>query len=264
MENSPQLSIERSENHLALPDTSVSAGADPSIGVGKVVLCTLTPGLVTLEYVQSLIGLRETELSRPRSEHKLSNVVFDRCGSLVHMGRNKVTELIHRSYVEEWMLWVDDDIQFPPTLLDDLLEFADPTHRPVISASYKHALEQLVPSAFYYDTSPTPHPVTGGSYKTFLPISEEEFANRLASSPVHPLFKVDGVGTGCLLIHRSILDRLSQSYPPPIQYFHTDISEDGVIMGEDLSFCYRLRQLGIPIFCRGDIKLRHVQRCLYE
>lgn len=258
MESSPaSIFHDSAENDLA--DINTSAGAD--IAVGKVVLCTISNGRPTLQYVESLINFREHDRV---NGCRMTNIILEPSSALTHISRNKVCENVHLNYKEEWMLWIDDDIQFDVHLVDQLLEYADPVLRPVITASYKHPLPTgLVPSAFKYDWAPEPHPLHKDKYKTFLPIGQEEFDKRAKIAWQH-LIRIDGAGTGCMLIHRSVLKTFLDNHFYPIAWFHTDISEYDVVLGEDLTFCYRLMKLGIPLYCRTDIQLRHIKTVAYE
>ncbi len=60
---------------------------------------------------------------------------------------------------------------------------------------------------------------------------------------------------GCCLIHRSALERIAERYADdPWLWFGRDVMEiDGVRehLGEDLSFCARASQAGIPIYGSG-------------
>lgn len=59
------------------------------------------------------------------------------------------------------------------------------------------------------------------------------------------LEKVDGVGAGCLLMHRDVAKALGR-YP-----------YDMNTGGEDLVLCTKLRELGIPIFVDWDLRCKH-------
>lgn len=55
-----------------------------------------------------------------------------------------------------------------------------------------------------------------------------------------PLLECDAVGTGCMMIHRSVLEAME---PPWFEYRTGSESED-------LTFCYRVRhELGLPVYC---------------
>lgn len=56
------------------------------------------------------------------------------------------------------------------------------------------------------------------------------------------LLGVDAVGTGCILIHRRVLENIKAP-------FHIHFDEDGILtMGTDFAFCERVKEAGFKIF----------------
>jgi len=56
------------------------------------------------------------------------------------------------------------------------------------------------------------------------------------------LLSVDAVGTGCILIHRRVLENIKAP-------FHIRFDEDGILtMGTDFAFCLRAKEAGFEIF----------------
>lgn len=83
--------------------------------------------------------------------------------------------------------------------------------------------------------------------------------------------EVNHIGTGIFLVRRDAMDAmrpLTQLYRPPSQYapyledgrfygFFDTISEKGVYLSEDLSFCRRARESGMPVWALVDEKITH-------
>jgi GT2 family glycosyltransferase len=68
-------------------------------------------------------------------------------------------------------------------------------------------------------------------YKTFNETSNEE------------LVEVDGVGAGCLLIHRKVFEAIEKPY------FLFEYNKDGIIsLGEDFYFCNKAQEVGFKIW----------------
>ena len=65
---------------------------------------------------------------------------------------------------------------------------------------------------------------------------------------------VHGGGLGCALIKRSVFDQIS--YP----YFQWTNYQDGNVLGEDLNFCERCHQAGIPIYVDPRVGCGHLFR----
>ena len=60
------------------------------------------------------------------------------------------------------------------------------------------------------------------------------------------LLKIDGIGLGCLLIHRNVLNKVKFRYKKEINYY------------DDVCFSYDALKLGYEIFVDTRIKCRHV------
>ena len=85
--------------------------------------------------------------------------------------------------------------------------------------------------------------------------------------------EVKDIGTGFLLIKRTVLEKMFQAYPTlkhrnnlnldakfePYMYalFDTMIDKDGTYLSEDYTFCKRWRDIGGKIYAHNDVKLGH-------
>lgn len=150
----------------------------------------------------------------------------------------------------DMILFADSDMEYEDDTLDRLLEYIDPTERPVISGMYMMTLDEGVrPSLFYR--------------KNWKGEDGEDQIRMIAHDPAidgpipeDELVKVDGTGAGCLLIHRSILEAMAKVYGKPRPWFGEDIF-DGVIYGEDFFFNMRTAQMGFPTYVHTGIQLGH-------
>lgn len=77
------------------------------------------------------------------------------------------------------------------------------------------------------------------------------------------LVEVGAVGTGFMAIHRSILETLAAKYDSPVQWFD-EIIYQGNKLGEDLTFCLRVRDLGYPVMVHLDAKVGHYKEILLQ
>lgn len=68
------------------------------------------------------------------------------------------------------------------------------------------------------------------------------------------LIKVDGLGTGIIAIHRSVLEEMK----PP--YFEFTMNEDGTLkVSEDYNFCLKLKEMGVEMFLDLYARAGHVK-----
>lgn len=190
-------------------------------------------------FMSSVVGA----LTSPGSE--LVGSFFDLAsGPVLSIARNTCAEEFLKSG-QEWLWFVDTDTVFAPDVLPRLLALADPVKRPVVSAAVPiggrdprdRTQVTGIPELFWaaYRSDPV-----GG----LKPISVRE--------PVGECERVDAVGTGCVLIHRSVLEAVG---PGPF----CELSSGNAVMGEDLAFCRRADALGIPVHIAGRVRVGHAK-----
>jgi len=191
------------------------------------------PGEVQGAFAESLIGLFAVGVPNGL----VSGWARLETGPVLDKARNEMTERFLATSAD-WMLMVDADMTFNADLLERLLRVADPAERPIVGP--------LCYSMSHAGPWPVLYELRGGQ---FYPIPDP---------PADTLLRVDGAGTGCLLIHRSALERIAASSDWPGQWFdHVYLSRHP--LGEDLSFCVRARQAGLPIWVDTGIPIGHVK-----
>lgn len=168
-------------------------------------------------------------------------------------GRNQIVRLfLERD--EDWLWFVDTDQEWPPETLEALLASADPQERPVMGAlvfSYSAGDAQEIKP-------------------TLWDFTEDGQLGRHLHPPAEPgIHPVAATGTGCLLIHRSVLEGVrdytpaGQSRPlgatswPWFRYGEWDSDQGADVMGEDLMFCLRAGAAGYPIHVDTRIIVDH-------
>jgi len=155
----------------------------------------------------------------------------------VDANRNKMVKNFLEDEENEWLLMIDDDV-VPP---GDILEMID-------------LGEKVVSATVTIKKDGVPHPVIvkqrdDGKYRR---ITMQEYSEEITDKG---LVEVDGVGTGCLLIHRSVLEEMS---PPWFKFLY---NEDGTLkLGEDFYFGQRLRELGQPMYVSSDFVCSHYRK----
>jgi hypothetical protein len=70
--------------------------------------------------------------------------------------------------------------------------------------------------------------------------------------------QVSGTGAACVLIHRSVLEKVAAEYGP-IWYNRVPNTSTGQLISEDLSFCLRTQALQIPIYIHTGVRTTHMK-----
>ena len=158
-------------------------------------------------------------------------------GTLVYDARNQLTQYALEKGGYDFVLWLDSDMTFEPDLLERLMEDIDgkqavtglcfgrrPPFKPCIYKSIRVEKEGL---------GVMPH------------------ADNWYDYPRDQLFEVEGFGFACVLMLMDMLDAMSVYGIP---FFPV------AGLGEDLSFCWRARQLDIRLWCDSRLKIGHIMR----
>ncbi len=133
--------------------------------------------------------------------------------SIVAIARNNAVDEA-RKFGADFLLFLDSDMEFPPTTLLRLL-----LHRQaIVGATYVRRVPpfQVIGRAL----NPQPHPEPNG------------------------LIEMEVMPTGCLLIRMDVFDRL----PRPCFRFGINEQHEQII-GEDFQFCADARRAGFRIWC---------------
>lgn len=160
--------------------------------------------------------------------------------SLVYDSRNLISlYAIENEF--DYVLWLDSDMTFPVDTIDFLMATVDQTRADMVTGIYvkRHFPTEPV----VYKTLQEPKRNEKG-----LPVSQIESYKDipLSGDP----FPVAGCGFGCCLTSVKLLKAVWDAYGPafaPLPW-----------AGEDISFCYRVNQLGYKIYCDPLVKCGHI------
>jgi hypothetical protein len=165
-------------------------------------------------------------------------------------GRNMVVSNFLDKTEAEWLFFVDTDMGFEADALERLVLAADPVTRPVVGGlcfAMKHMgvdgrggfRVMPVPTLFMFAKNPK---------------QGIGFANRFIY-PTDTMLQVAGTGAAFLLIHRSVLEEMRQIHGNA--WFDFVQYGDGTQVSEDLSFCWRLADMQVPLYVHTGIKVTH-------
>lgn len=170
-------------------------------------------------------------------------------GGLVE-SRNLAVQRFLDETPHEWLWFIDTDMGFSPDTVDRLVQAADPAERPVVGALCFGLREmaydglggrRVMPVPTLFNQARTPEGHIG-------------FATRW-KFPADTLVQVAGTGAACLLIHRTVLEKVRAEYGD--SWFDQVRYQDKRLVSEDLSFCYRLAGVGVPVFVHTGVKTNH-------
>jgi hypothetical protein len=151
----------------------------------------------------------------------------------------------------EWLFFVDTDMGFAPDTIERLLEVADPIERPIVAGLCFAQKETAQDGMSGFRTSPR---------VTILDWVDTpdgpKFMGR-ADYPVNTVVKCAGTGSACILIHRSVFERIEAEHGRT--WYNRIAGTDGKPLGEDVSFCVRAGALDIPIHVHTGVKTTHLK-----
>lgn len=148
-------------------------------------------------------------------------------GTLVYIARDKIaSRAINQDYTH--VLWLDADMIFQPTLLDDLMDC-----RKDFVTGVAHSRRPPFVSCLFRRIDDLNH------------LERWECERYPAEA-----FRVAGCGFACVLISTEILRAVQMQYKtcflPELQW------------GEDLTFCRRARAMGFEIYAEPCVRLGHI------
>lgn len=188
----------------------------------KILIAIPSMDTVAAGFAQSLAMLRKVGLC---------SVSFV-CGSLIYDARNKLAYQAVQMEAD-YVMWFDSDMVFKEDTLIRLLKTAEEKKASIVSGLYFRRSAPFTPVAF--DT---------------LTIDDEGAKWTDYKGELTGVHEVGGIGFGCVLVHADVIHDCFAKY-------ETCFSPIGSV-GEDLSFCWRAKQLGYSTYLDCDIKCGHV------
>lgn len=165
--------------------------------------------------------------------------------------RNKTVRAFLEEDKGEWLFWIDTDMGFAADTVDRLLESADPVERPIVGGLCFTQREEESDGMGGWRCRATPTVFDW----TKLDDGQQGFSVRFDYKP-DTLQQCAGTGSACVLIHRSVFERIKAKFGP-VWYdriFNTAMKR---LVSEDLSMCMRAGALGIPLFVHTGVKTSH-------
>lgn len=225
-----------------------------------VTVCLTSGGRPVVEFLVSCLNVERT-----RGPRRVEWVVIPN-GPYMDQGRNRTAYTAMVAHDSEWLLTLDDDLQFTPDHIENLIQWAVEHRIHVAGGVYGSPHDgKTYAVAYRHDTNPD-NLAPDGQPDGYIDLTVDEID---AMDPDDPsTCQVAAVGTGFLLVHRSVMEVMRFIYAPPQPWFaeltvpmpdpRDEMSETiGTHLGEDLTFCRRLWSIGIPVHLAPHIRLTH-------
>jgi hypothetical protein len=216
-----------------------------------VLVAYLHPNVVSHSFSDSLMRLVAYDLANEGRVIRSGGPVMFRCGpgGLVE-ARNDVVRHFLDATECDWLWLVDSDMGFAPDTVDRLVEAADPKERPVVGGLC-FGLRETGPDGMQgWNTQPFP------TIYDWARKPDGEFGFHIRREyPVGALVRAAGTGAACLLIHRSVLQKIRQESGDV--WFERVLYASGKKVAEDLSFCYRVNTVGASVHVHTGVKTTH-------
>lgn len=212
--------------------------------------------LVQPENDKVLIGIPTERVLFPEFVENRDNIVAKLAGRCIgisamkghRVDRNRdqiVQDFLSHPDKPDWLLFLDSDMLFPTDIGMRLMAL----RLPVVGGLYFHRSNHLPFVMTEFDYQPDQY---GRMRRTWLFERQlvYDFLDKEARLPMHDgavaidgakgrIIPCDAVGTGCMMIHRSVLEALE---PPWFEY--REMAES-----EDLTFCYRVKhELDVQVY----------------
>ncbi len=183
-------------------------------------------------------------------------------GVAIDASRNQIVDKLER----DWLFFMDSDQTFPPETLERLLSW----DLPIVSGLYFKPYGKPVPHAYRYmweEAKKYPegeeqadhfyvalvNEVAAYLAKYYDTLVKGDLATAILPGKREDLIECDGVGGGCLLIHKRVFDAIEKPY------FKCN---PNTFIGEDFYFCRKAREAGFKIYLDPSIMCGHKQRDL--
>jgi hypothetical protein len=181
---------------------------------------------------------------------------------LIVMARNYfASAVLERGYSH--LLFLDADVEFSPDVVTRMLELDEP----LVAAAYPHRALNI--GRFHSAARQWDSPNVAMAAALTFPVELEE--PRVDRGQFHRAVLAP---TGMMLIKREVLEAMRDAYPEldcdardttyedqglkrVFQCFEPLANENGVKMGEDVSFCRRWRDIGGEIWVTFDESIGH-------
>lgn len=218
----------------------------------KVVVAYLHPGLVHGAFMESLFNLVVYDMAFHRRIVDGGGRLSTQASANLAGPRNGIVKKFLAYGDADWLWFVDTDMVFEPDTLERLLQYADPVEAPIVGGlCFAFDEGRIVPTLYdLVGEADNPQVVR---YQQWKPDA---------------MMQVAATGTGCILIHKSALEKVRDFVPPnrpgqvgfnPAFPWFQEVDHDGQPVGEDITFCWRAGICDVPVYVNTGVHVGHVK-----
>jgi GT2 family glycosyltransferase len=231
----------------ALDDTAEADAAD------AVVVAYVHSNNITYSWHHSMVELIGWDMARHGRVIRGGYLAMRYGTDGISLARNKAALDFLAEKNADWLFWVDTDMGFGPDIVDRLMEAADPVDRPIVGALAFSQREEVDDGMGGWRCRATP------TIFDWVNTGDQMGFGIRFDYPPNTLTQVGGTGSACILIHRSVFERIEEKYGRA-WYDRVPNTSTGQILSEDLAFCLRAGTLGIPIYVHTGVKTSHLKQ----
>lgn len=209
-----------------------------------------------VDFWLSLLALRDFDKTYGKRLPEGTNwLIVQKNSGNVAIGRNHICRVFLEETTADWLWFIDTDQTFDPDLLERMVASADPVERPILSAL-------IMAERTERDDPIGPACINLEDHDgVILPASYN-------SIPAAQHWRVGATGSGCVLIHRSVLQAMWDTYQehsfPFFEYspWKRHMPDGTVVpgvLGEDYTFAVRAQALGFSCWVDTTIEAGHVK-----
>ncbi|MFE2352211.1 hypothetical protein [Kitasatospora cineracea] len=232
-------------------DELTPGGDRPPSGDGLVQVAYLHPHHVSHSWHESMMRLISYDAGTSGRIIGTGGPFMISCssGALVE-SRNTAVRRWLDGTEHEWLWFVDTDMGFAPDTVERLVQAADPAERPVVGALCFAAREIATDGMGGRRIAAVPT-----LYQGARDAEGNAGFTTMTTYPTDSLIRVAGTGAACLLIHRTAAEKVRAQFGDC--WFDRVRYGDGRWVSEDLSFCWRLSAVGLPLHVHTGVKTTH-------
>lgn len=205
---------------------------------GQVCIAFIHPGQTSAYFTESLVAT----LLYDRGKH-VGGLLQEWSSANVSSSRNSLTRRFLDTQPNcDWLLWIDADMRWTHTAVEELLASADPKDRPVVGGLCFGSNDQtgLFPTIYQIIEQL-------GTLKTV----------RVTDYPRDAVYHCSATGAAFLLIHRTVLEAMAKRQYNQAFPFFQETEMSGMPCGEDITFCLRVGLLGYPVHVNTAVRIGH-------